>query len=351
MVRPYLRASPLLALALGSWVGLGRPAPCLAPHFRDWRSEQGKRANVFARGELPVPLETQALPVNASLLPDPTPWPQLNPGANISQAWLLAEGPAQSPGSGQRTVTFTFDDGPFPETTPVVLRVLAKHQIRATFFWIGRYLDGESDRAIATRRTALEVRYAGHLIGNHTHDHAHLTSLSHAEALAQITDGAESIERVVGLRPSLFRPPYGQLDAYGEGIVRTQGLTVVLWNIEVEDLLHDDPKTMAESLESQIEFSGGGIVLLHDIRFTTADTLDRVLTWLDHRRYDPMRPAVIGYEVVDFVDFMRRTGGNPQPYRSRHALEEARAAAWRKANPRTELGVSNPSGSESFEAM
>jgi peptidoglycan/xylan/chitin deacetylase (PgdA/CDA1 family) len=255
------------------------------------------------------------------------------------------------PSCGRRVVTFTFDDGPFPETTPIVLRVLAKHQVHATFFWIGRYLDGDGDRAVATRRTALEVHEAGHLVGNHTHDHVHLTNLSHAEALAEISDGAASIEHVLGLRPSLFRPPYGQLDAFGEGIARAQGLTIVLWNIEVEDLMHDDPKAMAESLETQIEFSGGGVVLLHDIRFTTADALDRVLTWLDHRRYDPTRPDVIGYEVVDFIEFMRRTAEDPQPYPDRHALEEARATAWRRANARIGTAAPSRAREENFQAM
>jgi peptidoglycan/xylan/chitin deacetylase (PgdA/CDA1 family) len=336
MLRPYLCASPLLALALGSWVGLRRPAACPTASTPEAH---------------PAPMETPQSTVNVSLLPDPTPWPQLNPEASLSRAWLLAEGPAQEPSSGRRLVTFTFDDGPFPETTPVVLHVLAKHQVHAAFFWIGRYLDGDSDRAAATRRTALEVRDAGHLIGNHTHDHAHLTSLSHAEALAQISDGATSIERVVGMRPSLFRPPYGQLDAYAKEIVRAEGLEVVLWNIEVEDLRHDDPKAMAESLETQIEFSGGGIVLLHDIRFTTAETLDRVLTWLDRRRYDPAKPGVVGYDVVDFVDFMRETAKAPQPYADRHALEDARAAAWRKANARLPIPNEGSSPSEDFETM
>lgn len=349
MLRTSLRAMPLFALALGSWVSLARPA---GPLSRFWRGPlREPNANVLASAGAPV--ETQALPVNASLLPDPTPWPQLNPDASVSRAWLLAEGPVHTSASGRRVVTFTFDDGPFPETTPVVLRVLAKHQVHATFFWIGRYLDGDSDRAVATRRTALEVRDAGHLIGNHTHDHAHLTNLSHADTLAQITNGAESIERVVGLRPSLFRPPYGQLDAYGQAVVRANGLTVVLWNIEVEDLLHDDPKAMADRLETQIEFSGGGIVLLHDIRFTTADALDRVLTWLARRQYDPARPEVVGYDVVDLVDFMRQTAEAPQPFPNRQALEDARAAAWRKANARTEVSGLSPSPAvgDNFEAM
>jgi peptidoglycan-N-acetylglucosamine deacetylase len=332
MPRLLLLASPLLTLALGTWVGLGRPVDVPGRSDPNVARESSERSTASAGSSLPA--EATSLPVDASLLPDPTPWPQLNPTANVSRAWLLAEGPAPVPSSGRRLVTFTFDDGPFPETTPVVLHVLAKHKVRATFFWIGRYLDGDSDRAVASRRTALAVRDAGHLIGNHTHDHIRLTTLSRADALAQITLGADSIERTVGLRPCVFRPPFGQLDAYTEGVVQQQNLTVVLWNIEVEDLHRDDANAMAESLESQIEFSGGGVVLLHDIRFTTAEALEKTLTWLDRRRYDPSRPGALGYEVVDFTDFMRATASGPQPYESRRELEEARAGAWRKAHAR-----------------
>jgi len=332
MHRPLLRASPLLALALGTCVGLG--SPLAAPRENSPSSQTTSWKRSWAGSSSIPPVEATLLPVEASLLPDPTPWPQLNPTASISRAWLLAEGPAPKPSSGKRFVTFTFDDGPFPETTPVVLHVLAKHNVRATFFWIGRYLDGDSDRAVASRETALAVRDAGHLIGNHTHDHARLAALSHSDALGEITRGADSIERAVGLRPCVFRPPFGQLDAYLEGVLREQNLTAVLWNIEVEDLHRDDADAMADSLETQIEFSGGGIVLLHDIRFTTADALDKTLTWLDKRRYDPQRPTAVGYEVVDFVDFMRATASAPQPYPDRRTLEDARAAAWRKAHAR-----------------
>jgi hypothetical protein len=86
---------------------------------------------------------------------------------------------------------------------------------------------------------------------------------------------------------------------------------------------------MAKNLEDQIDFAGGGIVLLHDIRFSTAAALDKLLTWLDHHRYDPSRPEAVGYDVVDFAEFTRATAASPQPYANRAALEEARAATWR----------------------
>jgi len=326
---------PLVTLGVGSWVGLGEPRatairsaglsftnlPRLPPHV----------PHALPPDHRDVERTVQS--VDPRLLPDPNPWPALNAEVSTTRAWLLSEGPQHPETDGRRFVTFTFDDGPFPETTPVVLHVLEKHHVHATFFWIGRYLDGTSDRAARTREVAVQVRDAGHLIGTHTHDHERLIGISHAEILGQIERGSASIERAVGVRPSVFRPPYGQLDGYGEGVAREKGLTLVLWNIETQDLHHTDADAMARSLEEQIDFNGGGIVLLHDIRFSTADALDKLLTWLDHHGYDSAHPANVGYEVVDFAEFTRATAAAPQPFPNRAALETARATTWRAHHP------------------
>ena len=103
----------------------------------------------------------------------------------------------------------------------------------------------------------------------------------------------------------------------------------MLWSVEVGDMKRDDPEGMVDSLTDQIEYGGGGIVLLHDIRFTSADTLDKLLLWLHAHRYDPNRPERIGYEVVDLPGYLRATAASPQPFASRHDLEKARASTWR----------------------
>jgi peptidoglycan/xylan/chitin deacetylase (PgdA/CDA1 family) len=344
MFRRIARMLPLVTLGVGSWVGLGMPSAralsTLRIPFPVHDTHESSDAGV-ARIDPP-----EHPSVDPTLLPDPNPWPALNPQDSVSRAWLLSEGPLPAARSGRRVVTLSFDDGPFPETTPVVLRILARHHVHATFFWIGRYLDGDSDRAIATRAVAKQVRDAGHLIGTHTHDHERLAGATHAEIAAQIDRGMASVERAIGVRPSVFRPPFGQLDSYGEGIARARGLTLVLWNIETEDLHHTDSDAMAKNLEEQIDFSGGGIVLLHDIRFTTAEALDKLLTWVDHHRYDPKRPDVVGYDVVDFAEFTQATAASPQPFASRAALEDARAAAWRKHHPESRVPAVSVTESE-----
>jgi peptidoglycan/xylan/chitin deacetylase (PgdA/CDA1 family) len=351
MVRFVSRLSWLLlvaaVVAAGSWVGLGAPElrtlrqgrlsvtklPTLPPAFRF----QPPRPPAPRReGPKDDPSSTS---VDPHFLPDPNPWPELNSDVSTGRAWLLAEGPTHTEADGRRLVTLTFDDGPFPETTPIVLNVLDKHHVHATFFWIGRYLDGMGDRAVRTRAVAERVRDAGHLIGTHTHDHERLIGIPHSEVLGQIDRGMASIQRAVGVRPSVFRPPFGQLDAYGEAIAKERGLTLVLWNVETEDLHHTDADAMAKNLIEQLDFAGGGVVLLHDIRFSTAEALEKLLTWVDHHKWDPSRPSVVGYDVVDFAEYTRATAAAPQPYPNRSALEEARAAAWRARHPESRVPV------------
>jgi peptidoglycan/xylan/chitin deacetylase (PgdA/CDA1 family) len=338
--RPFVMLVSLASVAAGSWLGLGRPSvqetERLASTARAAAPQWVHALSPHAppdRGA-PLPPEHVAPAVDPSQLPDPTPFPHLNPEETTRRAWLLAEGPAPAPGDGRRVVTFTFDDGPFPETTPTILEILARHHIRATFFWIGRYLDGEDDRAVTTRAVARQVAAAGHYIGNHTRDHAQLTTLSRRQVLDEIDSCSRSIERVVGVHPTLFRPPYGAIDPWTSDALRKRGMDLVLWSVEAADMTHGDPIAMTDSLRAQIEYAGGGIVLLHDIRLTTIPVLSGLLDWLDAHRYDPHHPERVGYEVLDLAEYLQETGRSPQPFPDRNALEHARAVEARTEQQR-----------------
>ena len=318
----------IASLSAGTWVGLGQPR---APEAQAW-AERGRAelTATFARPPqvergAPLPPDTLAPVIDPAQLPDPALVPHLNPDESTHRAWLLAEGPAQTADDGRRLVTFTFDDGPFPETTPSILEILGSHHVRGTFFWIGRYLDGDGDRAVTTRAVARQVAAAGHFIGNHTRDHEKLTTLTRKEALEQIDSCSSSIERVIGSRPTLFRPPYGALEPWARSALRARGLDLILWSVEAADMTHGDSAAMTENLRSQIEYAGGGIVLLHDIRPTTIPVLSALLDWLDAHRYDPKEPSKVGNEVVDLARYLQETGRSPQPFADRPALEHARA--------------------------
>lgn len=306
MRRSWLGVLVAVSVAAGTWVSLRAPA------------------STSAKPIVAVPPSASPLPPPASAAPEEPPapaiadepkedrpWPRLDEEASISKAWRIADGPHRKPGEHRKFVTLTFDDGPFPETTPRVLDLLAKHEIHATFFVIGRYLDGDGDRAVASREVLKKTADAGHLIGNHTHDHSLLTNVSHTQVLDQIDRGASSIERVIGQKPLLIRPPYGQLDEFGQNAVRDRGLDIILWNAEAQDMERDDTYTMYKELVHQLAVKDGGIVLLHDIRWSSIHILERLLDYLRAKRWDPAHPNRDGYVVVDLPTYLREIEANP----------------------------------------
>ena len=346
---PRLLRAALFAgtLAIGSWVGLGKPG---IEDARGWvakvKADADARAGAKASADADADADAKAKAKagadakesagedgrgvgDAGLdhIPSMRPWPELNAEASIPKAWMVAEGPMYPIGSGRRLVTLTFDDGPFPETTPTVLDILAKAKVHASFFVVGRYLDGEDGRARQSRAVLKKVAAAGHLIGNHTHDHENLAAVTHTEVLEQIDQGAASIERAIGKRPILFRPPYGKLDDFGQAAVRERGLDLLLWSVEKQDMERDDSHEVFRELVGQLEYKEGGIVLLHDIRWTSVAVLRELLGWLRLHRWDPKKPSRIGYEIVDLPTYLREVAAAPLPYATRDALERDREAA------------------------
>lgn len=332
----------------GSWFGLGEPTlhecrawltrartevlAARAPAVND-RSDVAKELEADAshagdRTATPAPEESAEahLPQHddPESVPSLRPWPALNPEASIARAWMVAEGPARVAGSGRRLVTLTFDDGPFLETTPKVLQLLRRHRVHATFFAVGQYLEAEDRRARATRRLLRRVVDEGHLVGNHTLDHSLLTAISHTKVLDQIDRSAAAIERAIGKYPYLFRPPYGALDDFGQQAARERHLDLQLWSVEAQDMTRDDSHQMFKELVNQLEYKQGGVVLLHDIRFTSVAVLAELLDWLKVHRYDPSRPARVGYDVVDLPTYLRAVEAAPLPYANRDELEKGR---------------------------
>ncbi len=312
--------------AVGTVLGVGAPIARCAAGVREASARETAPTTRAPLSETPVPVDLAAVRT-------PTAFPRLNPETNASRAWLVAEGPEPQPLDGRRYVTFTFDDGPFLETTPAILRVLAQRKVHATFFVVGQYLEGNERRAARTREILRDIQAGGHLVGNHTKDHRLLPAIPRSEAVAQIDDNAELIERTIGKKPTLFRPPFGELDTYTRSVVHDRGLELVLWSIEAADMTHDDPAAMAKNLRNQIEYNGGGIVLLHDIRPTTLPTLKRVLEFLHEKRWRPEEPEKIGYQVVDLPTYFALTEAWPRPQATRDALETARHEAFRKRHP------------------
>ncbi len=157
-----------------------------------------------------------------------------------------------------RDVALTFDDGP-SESTPALLGVLQRFGVRATFFQCGVHVRRLPE-------VAREVAAAGHEIGNHTEHHARLWLRSGSFLRAEIGLAQESIAAVTGMRPRLFRAPYGVRWPGLGGVQREFGLTGVMWTVIGNDWVLPAPAITERVLRSA---GPGGIVCLHDGRELT----------------------------------------------------------------------------------
>ncbi len=153
-------------------------------------------------------------------------------------------------------VALTFDDGPDPESTPLFARVLAEHAVRATFFLLGSMV--ERDPGLAA-----ELASAGHEIGVHGFDHRYLPARLPGAARSDLQRATDIVERATGVRPRLFRPPYGVLSGPSLVVARELGLTPVLWGAWGREWT---PGATPESVFATLagDLAGGVTVLLHD---------------------------------------------------------------------------------------
>ena len=160
-------------------------------------------------------------------------------------------------GSAQcRSLALTFDDGPHPEHTPLVLDLLQQAGIRATFFVVGR----------AARRYPDLVRWMaaeGHAVGHLSYTYIEPPATSAAELMAEVRRSGRLVEDLIGEPSLLFRPPKGSLTWSKLRRLLRERLSIVLWNQDPRDYRMRHPREMNDWCR-RYRPAAGDIVLLHD---------------------------------------------------------------------------------------
>jgi peptidoglycan/xylan/chitin deacetylase (PgdA/CDA1 family) len=205
---------------------------------------------------------------------------------------------------GSKQIALTYDDGPNDPHTLKLLEVLARHEVRATFFMIGRFVRQRPDIARA-------VAQAGHVIGNHTLTHPLLIFESAAQTRTQLVDCRAALTDVIGQHSNLFRPPFGGRRPATLRVARELGLETVMWNVTG----YDWSAPPASEIEKRVsrKMRGGDVILLHDggHRAMGADRAQTVIA-TDNliRRYKDQ-----GYEFVTIAEMMKAISDQPSAIR------------------------------------
>lgn len=152
-------------------------------------------------------------------------------------------------------IALTFDDGPHPYYTPIILDILEEYGIKATFFMIGEN--------VAYYPAAAEaVLKAGHEIGNHTNHHRGMRSMADHEILKEIEGCEDALYSLAEYKPSLIRPPEGAMNEQVRRVVGSLNYRIILWDVDTRDWAHTPPAEITQKVLSEID--AGDIILMHD---------------------------------------------------------------------------------------
>lgn len=180
-------------------------------------------------------------------------------------------------------LALTFDDGPDDRYTTPLLDLLAYHDIRATFFLVGRSVQQRPEIA---RRIDRE----GHMIGSHSLDHRDLPELPATEFARQIDGGRQAICDAIGRDTALFRPPRGRLDARTLWKLARMGLCVAHWSRTWSDYRRDGAQALLDRSRRD-PVKRRDILLLHD---NNQDTIDALEYWVPLWKEQSLRFATLG---------------------------------------------------------
>jgi peptidoglycan/xylan/chitin deacetylase (PgdA/CDA1 family) len=150
----------------------------------------------------------------------------------------------------------TFVSGsPGTKQTFRLMYMLARHDVRATFFLIGRYVKQRPD-------IVRDLQNAGHVLGNHTFTHPQLVLTRRAETRDQLEKCQQVLQDVTGESPRLFRPPFGGRRPATLCIGRALGMEPVMWSINSRDWKTPPAEQIVRTCASKVR--GGDVILMHD---------------------------------------------------------------------------------------
>ncbi len=181
--------------------------------------------------------------------------------------------------SNNREIAITFDDGPNERYTPQILKILAKHNAKATFFCIGTNIESNAD-------IVKQIINEGHSIGNHSYEHSFWFPFWSTKKIGEsIQKTDKSLYNVAKTRTKIFRPPFGVINNLIASAIKKNGKTSIGWSIRTKDTCRQASKVIA-LLEKKIKENS--IILLHDNHSGCTEILEQLLIHCKKNNYKPI---------------------------------------------------------------
>ncbi|MGN1371710.1 MAG: polysaccharide deacetylase family protein [Candidatus Coprovivens sp.] len=189
-------------------------------------------------------------------------------------------------------VALTFDDGPNPVSTPLILNTLEKYNVHATFFDLGSLM--KKYPAVVQREAQLGE------VGTHTYSHKNLNKLSINEIEQELKLSRETYKNVLGYDPILLRPPYGNINATARALV---DMPIIQWDVDSLDWKYRNKDLILNEIDKYGNLDGR-IILMHSIYTSTADAVEILVPDLIDRGYQIVSVS----ELASYRGYTLETG-------------------------------------------
>lgn len=190
-------------------------------------------------------------------------------------------------GPNRKKVALTFDDGPDNINTPAIITALAKHHVKGSFFFIG-------ENVLKYPEVVQSAYENGDLILSHSYTHDDLTKKSINEMQTDLLKTEQAIYHVIGKKPAILRPPYGETNQIVITGAHELGYHIVLWSIDTLDWSQMEHENIIKNVLSNVR--NGDIILMHsnDDKFETAKAVPTIIEELYKK----------GFEIVDLSELL-----------------------------------------------
>lgn len=173
----------------------------------------------------------------------------------------------------EKKVAITFDDGPNPDYTVMLLEGLKERGVPATFFLLGKEVDQYPE-------IVKQIQEEGHLIGTHSYEHVNLSNLSDDAAMEQVDKTNEAIHAITGEYPEYIRPPFG---CWKPNLDYATTMIEVLWDVDPKDWNTSNSDVIANRVIDDVEEND--IILLHDASESSVKAAFKIIDALQEEGY------------------------------------------------------------------
>ena len=198
---------------------------------------------------------------------------------SVSSTAAGRELPIYSVGTDEKKIAISFDAAWGNDDTGEILDILAKHNVHATFFMTGGWVESYPEDVKA-------IFEAGHDLGNHSQNHKNMSQLSDAEIREELMTVHEQVKELTGYDMFLFRPPYGDYDNEVILDARACGYYPIQWSVDSLDWKDYGAEEIISRVCNHENLTGGAIILCHNGAKYTAKALDALLTSLKQQGYE-----------------------------------------------------------------